>query len=111
MKFYRGYDSKLGFDSQNSFIWISDDVDYARQYGNAIKKFEIDFEKLNFADLDTLDEACAELDYDYLEAVYNPTEEMADFLKSHSYNAFTIEPCNLNCCCLLEKSLIKNNIH
>lgn len=106
MYFYRGYDSKFGFDSQNSFIWISDDVDYARQYGNAIKKFEIDFEKLNFADLDTLDEACAELDYDYIDVIYNPTEEFASYVKSRDFNAFTVNLGDYTCCCLLDKTLL-----
>lgn len=107
MTFYRGYDSNFGFDSQDSFIWISDDKDYALQYGNALKEFEIDFEKLNFVDLDTLDDACNEFNYDYLEAIYNPTEKMTEFIKFRGFNAFLIEPCDLSCCCLLDKSLIK----
>lgn len=109
MTFYRGYNSKYGFDSQDSFIWIPDDKDYASQYGNMLKEFEIDFGKLRFADLDTLDDVCNEFNYDYLEAIYNPTEEMAEFIKSQGFNAFTIELGDLSCCCLLNKSLIALN--
>lgn len=110
MTFYHGYNSNYGFNSQNSFIWISDDKDYAQQYGNAVKEFEIDFEKLKFADLATLEDACNELKYDYLDAMYNPTEEMAEFIKSRGFNAFTIEPCDYSCCCLLDKSIILSSL-
>ncbi len=106
MLFYRGYDSKFGFDSQNSFIWISDNKDYAQQYGNAVKKFEITFEKLNLADLRTLDEACTELGYDHIDVIYNPTEEFASYIKSLGFNAFTVNLGDYTCCCILDKSLI-----
>ena len=106
MIFYRGYENKYGFYSQDSFVWISDDFDYALEYGNSVKSFEIDFDKLNFADLSTLENVCSELGYDYIDIIYNPTEDFADKLRECGFNAYTIEPMNCRCCCLLDKSLV-----
>lgn len=106
MTFYRGYDSEYGFFSNHSFLWISEDKDYASEYGDTVKSCEIDFEKLNFTDLSTLETVCSELDYDYLEAIYNPTEEMADLLRARGFNMYTIEPMDYKCCCILDRKLV-----
>ena len=106
MTFYRGFDSKYGFFSEHSFVWMSDDKDYASEHGDSLKSCKIDFAKLNFANLSDLEYICAELDYDYLEAIYNPTEEMADLLRSLGINAYTIEPCDYECTCILDKKIV-----
>ena len=108
MLFYRGFDKKIGFNSNASLIWLSDDEDYAKEYGNAFATVEIDEDLLRFADLSILDEVCNNFDYDYLDAIYNPSEEMAEYLKSCGFNAFSIEPDNYKCCCILDKTLIRN---
>lgn len=54
MTFYRGFDSKYGFFSEHSFVWMSDDKDYASEYGDSLKSCKIDFAKLNFANLSDL---------------------------------------------------------
>ena len=106
MTFYRGFDSTFGFDTSDSFIWISDDFDYASEYGDCVKSVEINFDTLHFADLYTLETTCNKLDYDYLDAIYNPTEEIAEELRKCGFNAYTIEPMDYKCCCLLDKNLI-----
>ena len=40
------------------------------------------------------------------DAIYNPTEEMADLLRTLGVNAYTIEPMDYKYCCILEKKLI-----
>ena len=106
MTFYRGYDSKYGFFSKHSFVWISSDKDYAFEYGDSVKSCCIDFNKLSFANISALEDICSELDYDYLDAIYNPTEEMADLLRTLGVNAYTIEPMDYKYCCILDKKLI-----
>ncbi len=49
MVFYRGYINNIGFDSYNSFIWLSDNQEYAAMYGDALAKFEIDETLINCA--------------------------------------------------------------
>lgn len=107
MIFYRGYKSKYGFDSEYSFIWLSDDADYAYEYGDSVKSLEIAISDLHFADLSTLEDTCTILGYDYLDAIYNPSEEFADYLKTCGFNAYSIEPCDYKCCCILDKTLFK----
>lgn len=107
MIFYRGYESRYEFFSNHSFVWISDDEDYTSEYGDSVKSCKIDFEKLNFANLSVLEDICAELDYDYLDAIYNPTEKMVDLLRANGFNAYTIEPMDFKCCCILDKKLVE----
>ena len=59
-----------------------------------------------FVMLDVLENVCSELNYDYIDIIYNPTEDFADKLRECGFNAYTIEPMNYRCCCLLDKSLV-----
>lgn len=108
MTFYRGFKRKYGFDSKDSFIWLSEYEDYAKEYTDSFASVEIDESLLKFADLDTLEDACNALDYDYLDAIYNPTEDMTNYIRSFGFNAYSLEPDDWKCCCILNKSLIKN---
>ena len=111
MTFYRGYDSKYGFFSKHSFVWISSDKDYASEYGDSVKSCCIDFNKLSFANISALEDICSELDYDYLDAIYNPTEEMADLLRTLGVNAYTIEPMDYKYFVLYGLVIVPNLAH
>lgn len=106
MTFYRGFKSKFGFDSLSSFIWITNDYDYACEYGDCVGSVEINFEKLIFATLSVLEDVCVKLNYDYIETIYNPNEKMADLIRLQGYNIYTLEPMDFKCCCLLNKILL-----
>mgnify|MGYP004568561025 CR=1 FL=1 len=106
MIFYRGFDSKYGFYTSTSFLWVSDNFAIASEYGDSVKICEIDLSKTKFADLTTLESICLKLNYDYIEAIYNPSEEFAEEIKRSGFNAYSIEPCDYSYCCILETSLI-----
>ena len=106
MTFYRGFDSKFGFFANSSFLWITDDFYYASEYGNYVNSCEINFDELKFAYLDVLENVCSELNYDYIDIIYNPTEYFVDKLRKYGFNAYTIEPMDYRCCCLLDKNLL-----
>lgn len=55
MIFYRGFDSQYGFFTNNSFLWVSDDFTIASEYGDSVKSCKINFAKIKFADLTTLE--------------------------------------------------------
>lgn len=106
MIFYRGFDSQYGFFTNNSFLWLSDNFAIASEYGDSVKSCKIDFAKIKFADLTTLESICLKLNYDYIEAIYNPSEEFVEEIKQSGFNAYSIEPCDYSYCCILETSLI-----
>ena len=107
MTFYRGFNPCFGANSSSSFLWVSDDKEFAKLYGT-VAEIEINFGKIKLAGISDLEETCDELDYDILDALYNPTEEMVNRLHSKSFNAFVIPEKQFKCLCLLDKNLIKS---
>ena len=96
---YRGYNSKYG-SQRNHLIWITDDISYARTYGNRVEEITIDTSKLKPAsilyDIDNI--LGYELDY-----YKGPTKEEADKILSSGFNAYEFEANNDSsyCMCLL----------
>ena len=43
---YRGYKAKYGSDYDH-LLWLTDDIDYARSYGNRVEEVVLDGDKLN----------------------------------------------------------------
>lgn len=77
---YRGYNSKYG-SNYTHLLWLTDDIDYARVYGNRIEEITLDMSKISPISLYELDDFCD----DY----YNgPDEEGSEILMSEGYNCY-----------------------
>ena len=77
---YRGYNSKYG-SNYTHLLWLTDDIDYARVYGNRIEEITLDMSKISPISLYELDDFCD----DY----YNgPDEEGSENLMSEGYNCY-----------------------
>ena len=77
---YRGYNSKYG-SNYTHLLWLTDDIDYARVYGNRIEEITLDMSKISPASLYELDDFCD----DY----YNgPDKEGSENLMSEGYNCY-----------------------
>ena len=77
---YRGYNSKYG-SNHTHLLWLTDDIDYARVYGNRIEEITLDMSKISPISLYELDDFCD----DY----YNgPDEEGSENLMSEGYNCY-----------------------
>ena len=48
-KWYRGYKARYG-SQRTHLLWVTNDIGYARMYGNRVEEFVIDMNKLNAAD-------------------------------------------------------------
>lgn len=48
-KWYRGFDSKFGIRSKYSpyLLWLTNDLEYAKEYGDSVMEFDINFSKCN----------------------------------------------------------------
>lgn len=107
MNFYRGYDLSFGVDTPTSFIWISDDKEYAKLYGTCLVKIEICEKNLGIIPHNELEEIVDELEYDIIDILYNPFENIVEKIRIKGYNAYTIND-DYSCLCLLDKSLIES---
>lgn len=102
---YRGYDSK--YDSQfNHLLWMTDDIDYAKDYGDAIEEITIDSNKLNIASMSEIDEIIG-YEFDYFDG---PAEEDIELLNSEGFDGycFYANSDNSYCMCLWNNSPIIN---
>ena len=82
MTFYRGFKRKYGFDSKDSFIWLSEYEDYAKEYTDSFASVEIDESLLKFADFDTLEDNTVTIrDRDTMEQIRLPIDELEKFLE------------------------------
>lgn len=101
--YYRGYNSKYGSQHTN-LIWITDDISYARAYGNRIEEIIIDLSKLNIASLYEIDEILG-YEFDYFDGL---DEEESEEVLSQGYNGYEFEAnSNMsNCICLLSSDPI-----
>lgn len=101
--FYRGYNSKYGSE-HNHLLWITDDISYARTYGNRVEKIIIDLNKLHLASIYGIDEILG-YEFDYFEGL---DEEETKKVLSQGYNGYAFEA-NSNtsdCICLLSSEPI-----
>lgn len=103
---YRGFKSKYGSD-HNHLLWLTDDIDYARSYGNRIEEIIINSAKVNAASIEEMDEVGDETEewFDYLDG---PSDELAHEMLIRGYNCYCFEA-NGNssyCMCLWDKSPI-----
>lgn len=96
---YRGYKAKYGSDHDH-LLWLTDDIDYARSYGNRIEKIVLDRNKLNAICVTDLDDGI-----DYLGG---PSEMACKKLTSEGYNCYYFEANDdySRCMCLWDKSAI-----
>ena len=77
---YRGYNSKYG-SNYTHLLWLTDDINYARVYGNRVEEITLDMSKIFPISLYELDDFCD----DY----YNgPDEEGSEILMSEGYNCY-----------------------
>ena len=78
---YRGFDSKYGLRSEYSphLLWLTEDIEYAKEYGDSVAAFEIDINKCNGSIYD-LDEGT-----DYYDG---PSEEEAKELLEQGINSY-----------------------
>lgn len=103
-KWYRGYNSKYG-SQRNHMIWITDDISYARNYGNRVEEIIIDSKKLNLAELYEVDEIIGTEFFEYYDGL---SKEDAKKLLAAGYNGYGF---NANsdysyCICLLNSEPI-----
>jgi hypothetical protein len=103
-KYYRGYNSKYG-SQRNHMIWITDDISYARVYGNRVEEIIIDPKKLNLAELYEVDEIIGTEFFEYYDGL---SEEDAEKVLAAGYNGYGF---NANseysyCICLLSSEPI-----
>lgn len=83
---YRGYNSKYGSQRDN-MIWLTDDISYARAYGNRVEEIKIDTNKLHLASIYELDDILG-YEMDYYEGL---DEEEAQEVLSQGYNGYEFE--------------------
>ena len=50
---YRGYKSKYGSDHDH-LLWLTDDISYARAYGNRVEEIQIDSNKIHSLSIECL---------------------------------------------------------
>ena len=96
--YYRGYNSKYG-SQRDYMLWITDDISYARAYGNRVEEIVIDTKNLNLASCYTVDEIVG-YEFDYYDGL---DEEEAQMVLSEGYNGYEFEANHgdSDCICLL----------
>jgi len=108
--YYRGYYGNLGVHNpKQSFIWITNDKEYAAMYGNRVAIFETNFDYSKIADcyetenlLDEFNQSVG-IEYDPVDILYMPTEAFVSFVRQRGYNGFFLKD---DCLCLLNKKLL-----
>ena len=81
---YRGFDSSYG-SKRNHLLWVTDDIDYARTYGDAVEELIIDDSRLKLASLYDIDRILGhEIDY-----YFGPSEREVSELLSAGYNGYS----------------------
>lgn len=100
---YRGFDMSLG-ERNNHLLWLTDDMEYAMQYGNAVMEYAIDSDKLKtISTLDIQDN----LYDDYWHPYDGIEEEDAMNLLKQGYNSYEFEAnYGSSCLCLFDESPI-----
>ena len=97
---YRGYNTKYGSDYDH-LLWLTDDINYARAYGNRVEEVVLDGDKLNSICVsDLLDDGI-----DYIDG---PSKRACKNLTAEGYNCYYFEANDdiSYCICLWDKSAI-----
>ena len=76
---YRGYNSRYG-SQRDHLLWLTDDIDYAKVYGNRVEEVIIDGNKTNPIEIDD--------SFDYIDGPGK--EQTLSFLKD-GYNCYYFE--------------------
>ena len=105
-KWYRGFDSKFGIKSKYTpyLLWLTDDLEYAKEYGDSVMEFDIDFSKCNGSVYDLPE------DIDYYDG---PDRQTAKELLKQGINSycFYANQDSSYCMCLWDKSpIVSSNI-
>lgn len=99
---YRGFKSKFG-PYKNHLIWLTDDISYAKSYGNRVYEYKINMSKCDGC-ISDLEEMC-EYDFDYLEG---PDIDLIETALQNGINSYEFYANNDDsiCMCLWDKSPI-----
>lgn len=101
---YRGYNSKYGSD-RTHLLWLTDDISYARAYGNRVEEILVDMDKLNAASIYEMDGICG-YEIDYYEGIDKEDAEKAMQEGVGGYEFEVAENEGYYCLCLWDKSAI-----
>lgn len=106
---YRGYESQFGFNGTNkNILWLTDDIDYARCYGDRVVEVVIDGNKLNPASIDEMDELCGDnCEFDYYDGPDDNTI-VAAMKEGFNCYCFYANDDSSYCMCLWDNSVIKS---
>ena len=103
---YRGYKAKYGSDYDH-LLWLTDDIDYARSYGNRVEEVILDEEKMNVDSIEETEDVGNETDewFDYIDG---PSEKLALEMLRRGFNCYCFEANDDSsyCMCLWDKSVI-----
>ena len=103
---YRGYKAKYGSDYDH-LLWLTDDIDYARSYGNRVEEVILDGAKMNVASIEETEDVGNETDewFDYIDG---PSEELALEMLRRGFSCYCFEANDDSsyCMCLWDKSVI-----
>jgi len=97
--FYRGYGSKYG-SQRNHLLWLTDDLSYAKCYGDRVEEVVLDTNKLRIASINDVDEIIG-YEFDYYIGL---TKEDARLVIENGYNGYGFEANDDSsyCICLLD---------
>lgn len=119
-QWYRGVNSNYDIGSSpDTWIWITDTLEHAKEYGDKVAQFDFDYEKyetkIAYSELENLLIEYAkknnkEIDEHIYDVKWDTTKEFSDFLKSKGYIGYQFEAEGGTRLCILDKSLLKNPI-
>ena len=101
---YRGFDSDLG-EKRDHMLWLTEEKEYAKEYGNAVMEYRIDGSRLKPISLYSL---CDLFGFDGWHPYDGLDEEEASELLSSGYNCYMFDAGEYDdhCMCLLDESPI-----
>jgi hypothetical protein len=119
-KWYRGVGTKYDLGSSpESWIWITDNVDHAKEYGDNVVQYDFDYgkyeTKIAFYEIYDLLVEYAKLNNqnindDIFDVKWNPTTQFIDFLKSKGYVGYHFEAEGGERLCIFNRELLKNPV-
>jgi len=98
---YRGYNSKYG-EQRDHLLWVTDDLDYAKEYGDTIMEYQIDSSKCDYG-ISDVEEVIGYFDY-----LDGPNEEDCEELLNNGVGCycFMANDDESYCMCLWDSSCI-----
>ena len=101
---YRGYNSKFGSE-RTHLLWLTDDISYAKTYGNRVEEVVVDMDKLNAASIYELDGVVG-YEFDYYDGIDEEDVKKAMAEGFGGYEFEVSENEGYYCLCLWDKSAI-----